>query len=198
MLSDSRAPIIEGAVMLDRVIGEIQQGLITGVPWLDVAFGRAQRLVKTSPGGRRYTLPNVYAGGWNGHAPNDYVEVSPDAEIGNFSFFAIDDPQTVMPGVGLKQIRSPFGLIVWFDCRRAFDRANYRNTEQLKADVLRVLTGRTGFALSSGHIEVTRIFEQAVNIYRGFSLDEVDNQFLMHPYGGFRIDGTLDFLEVCV
>lgn len=193
----NNAPVIEGAVMLDRVLGEIQRGLVGNLPWLDVAFGKAQRLVKTSPGGRRYTTPNVYAGGWAGHGPNDYVEVSPDSEIGNFSFFAIDDPQIVQPGVGLKEFHTPYGLVVWFDCRRVFGANDVRNTELLKAQVINVLSGRSGFALTRGHIEIGRIFEQAVNIYRGFSLDEVDNQFLMHPFGGFRIEGTLYYTEVC-
>lgn len=189
------APVPDGAVGLDRVLGEIQQALIGNLPWLDAAFGRAQRLVRNTPSGRRITTPNVYAG-TKGKA-NDYIEVSPDAEIGNFSFFAIEEPQDILPGVGQREFRTPFGLIVWFDCRRAFNSATNRNIEALKLDVLRVLSGRTGFALAQGHIEVTRIYEQAMNIYRGFSLDEVDNQFLMHPYGGFRIEGYLYFLEEC-
>lgn len=189
------APVPDGAVGLDRVLGEIQQGLIGNLPWLDAAFGRAQRLVRNTPSGRRITTPNVYAG--KKGKVNDYLEVSPDAEIGNFSFFAIEDPQDILPGVGQREFRIPFGLIVWFDCRRAFNSATNRNIEALKRDVLRVLSGRTGFALKQGHIEVTRIYEQAQNIYRGFSLDEVDNQFLMHPYGGFRIEGYLYFLEEC-
>lgn len=191
----NNTPIIEGAVMLDRVLGEIQQGLVA-LPWLDVAFGRAQRLVKALEG-RRHITPNVFCGGWNGHGPNDYLEVSPDAEIGNFSFFAIDDPQVVQPGLGQREFRTPFGLIVWFDLRRVYGEASNRNTEQLKAQVLDVLSGRSGFALTEGHIEVSRIYEQAQNIYRGYSLDEIDNQFLMHPYGGFRIDGTLYYTEIC-
>ena len=182
--------------MLDKVIGEIQQGLVE-ISWLDVAFGRAQRLIKQTPSGRRVTTPNVYAGGWNGHGADDYIEVSPDAQIGNFSFFAVEDPQDIRPGVGQKEFRTPFGLITWFDCRKAFNSATNRNTEKLKADVLKVLTGRSGFVLTQGHIELTRIYEQAQNIYRGFSLDEVDNQFLMHPYGGFRIEGYLYYLELC-
>lgn len=189
------APVPDGAVGLDRVLGEIQQGLIANLPWLDAAFGRAQRLVRNTPSGRRITTPNVYAG--TKGKVNDYIEVSPDAEIGNFSFFAIEEPQDILPGVGQREFRIPFGLIVWFDCRRAFNSATNRNIEALKLDVLRVLSGRTGFALAQGHIEVTRIYEQAMNIYRGFSLDEVDNQFLMHPYGGFRIEGYLYFLEEC-
>ena len=43
----TKAPIIPEAVMIDRVIGEIQLGLADGLPWLDAAFGRAQKLVKT-------------------------------------------------------------------------------------------------------------------------------------------------------
>lgn len=188
-------PVIEDAVMLDRVLAEIQSGLIE-LPWLDVAFGRAQRLVKAIEG-RRIVTPNVFCGGWNGHGPNDYIEVSPDSEIGNFSFFAVDDPQVLVPGPGQREFRTPFGLIVWFDLRRVYGTASNRNTERLKAQVLDVLSGRSGFALSAGHIEASRIFEQAQNIYRGYSLDEVDNQFLMHPFGGFRIDGTLYYTEVC-
>lgn len=192
----TNAPIIPGAVMLDKVLGTIQEALVDGLPWLDVAFGRAQRLTKVVEG-RRHTTPNVFCGGWEGHGPNDYIEVSPDAEIGNFSFFAIDDPQVVQPGLGQREFRTPFGLIVWFDLRRVYGEASNRNTEQLKAQVLDVLSGRSGFALTEGHIEVSRIYEQAQNIYRGYSLDEVDNQFLMHPYGGFRIDGTLYYTEIC-
>lgn len=192
----TNAPIIPGAVMLDNVLGSIQEALIDGLPWLDVAFGRAQRLTKVVEG-RRHTTPNVFCGGWEGHGPNDYIEVSPDAEIGNFSFFAIDDPQIVGAGPWTRTIEAPFGLIAWFDLRRVYGEASNRNTEKLKADVLRVISGRGGWAIPEGHIEISRIYEQAQNIYRGYTLDEVDNQFLMHPYGGFRIDGTLTFDELC-
>ena len=40
------APVIQNPVMLDRVIGEIQTGLVENLPWLDVAFGRSQRLTR--------------------------------------------------------------------------------------------------------------------------------------------------------
>lgn len=190
------APIIPNAVMLDRVIGEIQKGLTDNISWLDAAFGRAQRIVR-KVGDRRIVTPNVYCGGWNGRGANDYIEVSPDSKIGNFAFFDVEEPQIVTPGVFARDIKAPFALVVWFDLTRVYNSATNRNTEKLKADILKVLSGRTGWVLSSGRITINKIYERAENIYRGYSLNEIDNQFLMHPYGGFRFEGILQFEELC-
>ena len=193
----NNAPVIPNAVMLDHVLASIQSGLVQNISWLDVAFGRAQRLTKNI-NGKRVITPNVYCGNWNGHGPNDYIEVSPDSKIGNFSFFWIDDPQTIDAGPWARTIKTPFSLIVWFDLRQVYNAAANRNTEKLKADILRVLDGRAGWHLPDGHILTTRIYEQNENIYRGFTLSEIDNQYLMHPFGGFRIDGILEYDELCV
>ena len=45
--------------------------------------------------------------------------------------------------------------------------------------------------LTAGRISVNKIYTLAENIYRGFSLDEVQNQFLMSPFGGFRFECDL-------
>lgn len=190
------APVIRNAVMLDRVIGEIQNGLVENISWLDVAFGRSQRLTKMI-GGQRIITPNVFCGGWNGHGENDYIEVSPDSKIGNFSFFEIEDPQAIDAGPWARNIRTPYALIVWFDLTRVYDEPDNRNTEYLKAQILRVLNGRSGWHLQQGRIVINNIYERFENIYRGYSLSEIDNQFLMHPYGGFRFDGILEFDELC-
>ena len=183
--------------MLDEVIAQIQTGLVDALPWLDAAFGRAQRLTKEISG-KRIIVPNVFCGGWRGHGPNDYIEVSPDAKIGNFSFFEIDDPQTIDAGPWAREVRAPFGLIVWFDLTRVYGTASNRNTERIKADILRLLSGRTGWHLRQGRVAVNRIYERAENIYRGYTLSEIDNQFLMHPFAGFRFEGTLEYEELCV
>lgn len=178
--------------MLDAVIGNIQTALVNNLGWLDAAFGRAQRLTKILPNGKRIVTPNVYCGGLDGHGENDYIETSPDSRIGNFSFFVVDDPQQLdwEPLAQMTQ-KAPFALIFWFDLRRVFGTDTNRNTEYLKAQILELLNGRTGWLLRNGTIRINKCYEQAQNIYRGFSLDEVDNQFLMHPYAGFRFEGEL-------
>lgn len=196
-MAQINAPVIPNAVMLDRVIGDIQQGLVDNISWLDAAFGRSQRLTKMM-NGKKIVTPNVYCGGWNGHGENDYIETSPDSKIGNFSFFEIEDPQTIDAGPWARQIKAPFGLIVWFDLTRVYNTATNRNTEKLKAQILHVLNGRAGWHLPGGRIIINRIYERPENIYRGYTLSEIDNQFLMHPYAGFRFDGILEYDELCI
>ena len=193
----SNYPTIKDAVMLDKVIAEIQAGLVDNIKWLDVAFGKAQRLTRMV-NDRKIITPNVFCGGWNGYGENDYIEVSPDAKIGNFSYFEIEDPQTIDAGPWARQIKAPFGLIVWFDLTRVYGEASNRNTELLKSQILRLLSGRDGWHLKSGKILINRIYERAENIYRGYTLSEIDNQYLMHPFGGFRFDGIIEFDELCV
>lgn len=196
-MAQINAPVIPNAVMLDRVIGDIQQGLVDNISWLNAAFGRSQRLTKMM-NGKKIVTPNVYCGGWNGHGENDYIETSPDSKIGNFAFFEIEDPQTIDAGPFARQIKAPFGLIVWFDLTRVYNTATNRNTEKLKAQILHVLNGRAGWHLSGGRIIINRIYERPENIYRGYTLSEIDNQFLMHPYAGFRFDGILEYDELCI
>ena len=185
---------IESQEQLDKIIGEIQTGLVENLSWLDAAFGRCQRITKMVQG-KRIVVPSVYSGGKFG--PNDYLEVSPDSKIGNFSFFEIEDPQTIDAGPWDRNIRAPFALIVWFDLTRVYDEADNRNTEYLKAQILRVLSGRAGWHLTHGRIVLNRIYERAENIYRGYTLSEIDNQFLMHPYYGMRFEGILEYEELC-
>lgn len=193
----SKAPVIENPVMLDKLLKDIQEGLVSEIPWLDVAFGKCQKLTK-SMNGNTIVTPNVFCGLWNGHGPNDYIEVSPDSKIGNFSFFEIEDPQIITVGPWDREITAPFSLIVWFDLTRVYGEESNRNTEYLKAQILRVLNGREGWHLKKGRIIINRIWERAENIYRGYTLSEIDNQYLMHPFGGFRFEGELMFEELCV
>lgn len=186
----TKAPKAENPALLDRIIGNVQDGLIANLPWLDVAFGRAERLVKLDNDKRRIYTPCIY------YRENDYVELTPDSRVGNFSFFWINDPQAIStePHVSLS-ISATFALIFWFDYRKVFNDASIRNREEIKQQILDVLNG--GFWLKHGSLQVNKIYELAENIYRGFSLDEIDNQFLMHPYGGFRFEGQLSIGGKC-
>lgn len=194
----NKAPIMDNAIMIDKVFGNIQTALVENLKWLDVAFGRAQKITKMTAAGKRIVTPNVYCGNFL-RDTNDYIEVSPDSHIGNFSFFLVEDPQTIAWSVA-QQVKQkvPFSLIFWFDLRKVFHKYAYRNTEYLKAEILELLNGRTGWLLRNGSIEINKCYEQAQNIYRGFTLDEIDNQFLMHPFAGFRFDGVLSVKTPCI
>lgn len=195
----ANAPIIKNAVLLDKAIGDIQKGLADTIGWLDVVFGRAQRLTRVV-NGKTYKEPHVYAGGTEyakGNNHNDYICVSPDSKIGNFAFFSIGEPHRIAPfNRGIEnRIKTPFALIVWVDLRKVYDDVVNRNTEALKQDLLRELNG--GFLHPACRYTFNAIYEQSENVYKGYTLDESTNQYLMHPYWACRIEGELSYKEPC-
>lgn len=186
-------PVILNPVLADAVISNIQKGLKDNLPWLDVAFGRAERIVKRIEG-RNFYLPAIYRGG--DRNPNDYIELSPDAQIGNFSFFWMLEPQRITWRPKIRgTIRSPFALIFWFDLRKVYNNKTNRNIMSLEAEILSTLNGK--FKMPTGAITIERVYHLAESIYREFTLDAVDNQFLMHPYAGLRFEGELIYEEPC-
>lgn len=184
---------IVNPTLVDAVIAKIQDGLKAKISWLDYAFGRAERIVKQFDG-KNIRIPAIYTG--NERQPNEYLELSPDANIGNFSFFWLMDPQkyTWRPGMpgGFKV---PFALIFWFDLREIYSETDNRNVSAIEAEIIHTLNG--GFLIPNGSIRIDTIYTLAENIYKEFSLEAVDNQFLMHPYAGIRFEGSLIFDEPC-
>lgn len=184
-----RVPIKSNPQLFDKVIANLQQGLADTLPWLNHSFGKAERLVKII-GGKRYYSPNIYIGN------NEYELIAPDSNFGNYSFFVLDDPQTVDWNVGeTSKYKVPFSLIVWVDMRTIED-IDQRDTESVKQQIIRALNG--GIWLRHGSIQINKIYERAENVFAGFTLDEVDNQFLMHPYCGWRFTGEMRVSDSCI
>ena len=95
------------------------------------------------------------------------------------------------------RIRSPFSLIVWVDLRRVEKKMSMpdeRNTEYIKEQVLSVIETADR---RKGHISISKIYQRAENVFDGFTLDEVQNQFLMSPYAGFRFQGEMIVTNDC-
>lgn len=183
-----RVPLRQNPKLFDKLIGEIQQGLADNLEWLNHAFGRCERLVKNIDG-RRYYSPNIYVGG------NEYELISPDSNFGNYCFFVLNEPENLEYEVGDDtRLRTPFDIIFWVDMRTIPSGAD-RNTEAVKQDILHTLNGR--IHTRYGRYFVTRIYDRAENVFNGFTLDEVDNQFLMQPFCGWRFYGELDVFTEC-
>lgn len=174
--------------LFDKAFGYIQDALATNLPWLNHVLPQAERLVKIINGKRIYS-PNIYVG------DNEYEQIFPDADnIGNYSFFMLDEPQDVSYEAGGRvKMSAPFSLIVWFDIRTLYA-DDVRDMEQAKKDVLRAVR-RTW--MREGAFTITQVFQRAENVFREFTLDEVDNQYLMQPYGGFRLRGEIQINEEC-
>ena len=184
-------PRITTPYLFDKVIRELQQALKEGLPWLENSFGRVERRV-TEVNERRLYVPAIY------EQDGMYGIMLPDDRLGCYSFFVMHDPQEVLNRMQTEvRIKSPFSLIVWVDMRRVEKKMRMpdeRNTEYIKEQVLSVIETASK---RKGHISINRIYERAENVFDGFSLDEVKNQFLMSPFAGFRFYGEMIVTNDC-
>lgn len=180
-------PKPEDPAFIDKLVVQIQDGLKAKLSWLNYSFGRAQKLV-TLKGKQNYFYPGIHIG------KGAYINVLPDQKLGNYSFLMVDDPQSVdfRPNTQ-NNVKVKYSIVFWFNLDKIFPGEKDRNTEALKEQIVKVITRE--LRLTTGRIDIRQIFEQPENIYKGYSLKEIDSQYMMQPYGGMRFEGEMLFME---
>ena len=176
-------------VLVDKVIEWMQTRLSIDLIWLDYSFGRVQRLVKKDVNGADVFYPAMYLDS------GEYMNCLPDQDLGNIMFFTVDDPQNVEWNPGnLKKFTVSFSIIFWYDIMKSYGYGV--NSEYAKGDIIKKLS-KIHIPYQGASFTITKIYDKAENIYKGFSLKEVKTQFLMFPYSGVRFEGELTFMENC-
>lgn len=195
----------EGPVLLDKILQDMQKSLMNRLKWLNCAFGRAYKLVEHRPDGNKFIYPAMYNG--NG----EYVSLLPNDNFGNFSWFDIYDPQKITEVVqSLPQYTFSGAIIFWYDLSSIYEDETVMHTEEVKDEIMRVLT-TPGLITTTGKLVINDIYERFENIYKGYSIEkiynnytykgegiqDIDKQFFMYPYAGIRIEFTLTTRELC-
>ena len=175
--------------LFDRPIQDLQKSIGSKLLFMNHIFGRCERLLKVVEG-RRYYTPNIYKG------RDEYELLTPDnTDLGNYCFFVPDDPEVMVANFGISgRLRAPFSLVVWVNMLDVDDK-DTRNVYDLELKVLDAIASPG--VLRHGGIEVMRVYHKAENVFQGFTLDEVDNQFLMSPFMGLRVECELWVDEEC-
>ena len=195
----------ENPVLLDKVIQDIQETLAEKLKWLNYAFGRAYKLVEHRDDGSKFIYPAAYIGN------SEYASLLPNDNFGNFCWFDLYDPQEITTVVqSLPQFTFSGALVFWFDLNSIFADADAMYTEEVKDEIVRVLTG-PGLIQTEGRLTITKIYERFENIYKGYALEKIynnytykgegiqaiDKQFFMHPYAGLRFEFNMTTRELC-
>lgn len=195
----------EDPVLLDKILQDMQKSLMNRLKWLNCAFGRAYKLVEHRPDGNKFIYPAMYNG--NG----EYVSLLPNDNFGNFSWFDIYDPQKITEVVqSLPQYTFSGAIIFWYDLSSIYEDETVMHTEEVKDEIMRVLT-TPGLITTTGKLVINNMYERFENIYKGYSIEkiynnytykgegiqDIDKQFFMYPYAGIRIEFTLTTRELC-
>lgn len=182
MIKNPTIPAITDPQLLDVALAEINGKLTAALTWLDYAFGKAYAL-----DGENRVIPAIYTG-----ATTEYLKLLPDAHIGNFSFFDVEDgEQSEWTGRNYDLFTTSVSLIFWFDFRDIYPNDHKtRTTENVKAAIYRTLKE---MQLTKSSISFTRIYEKKDEVFRGYEMP--DSKFYMRPYGQLRFEGEIMYKE---
>lgn len=192
-------------VLLDKIIQDIQESLINRLNWLNKAFGRAYKLVEHRSDGEKFIYPAAYIGN------SEYTSLLPNDTFGNFSWFDIYDPQEITQVVqSTPQFSFSGAIVFWYNLDSIFVDQSAMYTEEIKDEIVMALT-TPGLIKQTGRLEINKIYERFENIYKGYSIEKIynnfsykgdniqsiDKQFFMHPYAGIRIEFNITTRELC-
>lgn len=195
----------EDPVLLDKILQDMQKSLMNRLKWLNYAFGRVYKIVEHRPDGNKFIYPAMY------NSNGEYVSLLPNDNFGNFSWFDIYDPQKITEVVqSLPQYTFSGAIIFWYDLSSIYEDETVMHTEEVKDEIMRVLT-TPGLITTTGKLVINDIYERFENIYKGYSIEkiynnytykgegiqDIDKQFFMYPYAGIRIEFTLTTRELC-
>lgn len=180
-------PIKQDPVLFDRIIQQLQEGFKSKLNWLDYAFGRSYCIEEqTSSGIKKY--PGVYL------ADGNYLSVLPDDTLGNFLFFELYDPIKV-DNIRNNRLSANGAIIFWLNADTIFQDKSVLYTEDIKLEVLQCINA---MRLTSGSIKVISIYDKPENIYKNYSISQIDGQYLVSPYYGFKLNVEFSISELCL
>jgi len=180
-------PLIPNPIGLDYAIQQIQIKL-GGISWLDYSFGKSIR-IEHEPDSKKY-FPAVYDGS------SEYFSVEFNDNLQAQSFFIAGDGKMIdFEENQYNTWKYDLDLVVWWNYKKIDPIKDFLFIEELKRDVVSVLSrGIPGIDIT---YEVEGVTEDFYKIFKEYSFTEAQRQYIMHPFGAFRISGTVKFDEQC-
>lgn len=195
----------DNPVLLDRIIQDMQDVLTEKLSWLDLAFGKAYKLIEHRPDGDKFVYPAAYNG------KGEYMSLLPNDNFGNFCWFDVYDPQEIIANIQSRpQFTFDGAIVFWYDLSSIYEDDSVIYTEEIKDEIVRILT-TPGFIKTSSKLTINSIYERPENIYKGYAVEKIynnftykgegiqsiDKQFFSYPYAGLRIEFTITTRELC-
>ncbi|GGG97310.1 hypothetical protein [Pedobacter zeae] len=182
---------------LDVAVVELQKA-IAEIPYIERSFGRAM-IFKENINGNVVTLPKVYQG------EKEYYNPLPNGNFIASTFILATGPEECED---FSQFEDNFftrkvALVFWGNLRQIDPAKDYIFLEEIKNDVLNAIRYCKGFKSYDSYIDekYSEVFKEFTSYISSQSRDtsntEIDTQYLMYPYSGFRMNLTLTYTQPC-
>lgn len=175
---------------VDKVLIDFNTKMLAKLDWLNGAYGKAQILSRLDERKRSIKYPAIYTG-----TGKEYASMLPNESYGNFSFFDMQKDYEMDWMDNQKQIiDTEFGLVIWMNLNQILEMDERRNLEMIKEEVMDCFNS---IRILNARMTLTSITDKAEQIYKGYSIKETEQQFLMHPFAALRFNGEMRIEKLC-
>jgi hypothetical protein len=199
--NDPEILTIDSPVGIDKIIQSLQDDF-SSLPWLQKSFGRAWEFTEKQ-GDRVVRVPKAWQGKESSTQRGEYINMLPNDHLQSQCFIMCAGPEEwtnfVQGMVNTKERK--LKIIFWFNLEDIDANKDYIFTEELKADVEKILKLNPHVKSIDSYTD-----EKAEDVFEGYinsgsntlsAADDDLNQYLMHPYSGFRFNITVAYWEDC-
>jgi len=179
-------PLIPNPTGIDVVIQSIQSDL-GSLAWLQYSFGKTY-IKKEVRDNTVYTIPSVWIGN------NEFQSVEPNDTVKAFSFIENFETENIEDWEVRRYdhiSRTNLSIVVFANLERIDNTRDYIYTEELKEDVLRILSNNqyveNVFSINKGLDEA----------YVRWSIESIKPTYYAEKYSAFRIDISAIINSAC-
>ena len=176
---------------IDKKIQAIQ--LLMNMTWLTKSFGLADRIVELR-GDKNYIYPATFEGN-----SRDPIPMMPGDMWDAFCFWTktndaeFDFADNFPPKNPL--IKHKVSCIFYIDIKKVDATTSYKETKsKIREDIFHFFNN----VRIDGMLVATRFTDDDITeVYKGFSIDQVDNKFMMYPKWACKMDFEISFRDAC-
>ena len=157
--------------------------------WIEKVFAIARVGVSKLEGGGVFKYPQVWAGNTTTQK-GEYLDIRPDDSLTAYSFFTVNGPAEFGAD---DEVTYPLSLIVWYNLPKLNGAKTYDYSRELAGHIAKIFDA----SVYKNKISGMSIDFNPENIFSDYSMSQEDTQFLMYPYGAFKISfNFLNYVEV--
>lgn len=186
---------IDDPAGIDIVVKSLQI-LYEEFSWLEKSFARAvirsEKRKSQTGADFDYIFPGMFSR--VGDDVHDYLNMMELDNYDAYSFFlALDPEESISYEEEIQnQYRRRLDNIIWLNLEKVDNTKDYDYLEEIKHDVKNKIENNR-----FGTVDIVSIEDEPEAIFREFSLETTDTQFLYYPYRGFRIQMNVTYDEQC-
>lgn len=166
--------------LIDTFIVEFNEKIVQSLTWLNNPLSKLEEISRHIDG-QYVRVPAIFLSDY------DYMDVLPDDNLVNYSWFKFDPIQITGNKIPAK-IKTGCSLNLFLNLYDITGKKEARELENVKYQVLNAIQT---LSLLSGSVRLLSISDRFKDVYSGFNITEVQDRYFMQPYACLNLKLTV-------